>query len=363
LKYAPAVFTEPGDCICNCDVPKCYDGEISSAVNAIPVEEDGLKPGKECKMSLYGRAKLERCCTYKIETFKKLIAKTQNCVNDPADLNISTWCDGVPDGEAVQIGGRSSASPKYWNHQSPNACVAASWNQVDYTDIEGKDQLFETAAPTIAPTPAPTLNFTFMPTPMTTAPTPAPTKQCLDDDVGIKKDQGMSNCSEVAEFCADLTYGPMVQKYCPKTCGKCTEIDEALEDMMNPGGPHQVDVELDDALAGAHELAGTDRSRGWTLTPMMPFTHTPTQDQGCFVDPDSFDCLCHDKMQALCESEDFRKELRLHSGSRTSSQTQCQHFFVCTHSYTCQKYKNLHCKSELHLLKKLQAKGRRIATC
>ena len=52
----------------HCDVPKyvclvsachqsftsqnrCYDGEISSAVNAIPVEEDGLKPGKECKMS------------------------------------------------------------------------------------------------------------------------------------------------------------------------------------------------------------------------------------------------------------------------------------------------------------------------
>ena len=85
----------------------------------------------------------------------------------------------------------------------------------------------------------------------------------------------------------------------------------------------------------------------------------------------------------MCRSEDFRKELRLHSGSRTSSQTQCQHFFVCTHSYTCQKYvcmrmcmcmcaywhvcecryKNLHCKSELHLLKKLQANGRRIATC
>ena len=146
-------------------------------------------------------------------------------------------CDGVPDGEAVQIGGRSSASPKYWNHQSPNACVAASWARVDYTDVEGKDQLFETAAPTIAPTPVPTLNFTFMPTPMTTAPTPAPTKQCLDDDVGIKKDQGMSNCSEVAEFCADLTYGPMVQNYCPKTCGKCTEIDEALADMMmDPGG-------------------------------------------------------------------------------------------------------------------------------
>merc|ERR1712167_538395 len=167
---------------------------------------------------------------------QKLITKTfieQNCATNLADLNISTWCDGVPDGEAVQIGGRSAASPNYWNHQSSNPCVAASWNEVDYTEIEGKANLLRTGSPTVAPTPAPTLNFTFAPTPTPTA-TPI---VCVDDDAGIKNNTVMENCSTVAGFCADTTNGPTVQKYCPKTCGNCTETETAPEGtMIDPRG-------------------------------------------------------------------------------------------------------------------------------
>jgi len=36
------------------------------------------------------------------------------------------------------------------------------------------------------------------------------------------------------------------------------------------------------------------------------------------------------------------------------SVTQCEHFFLCTHSATCASYKDRHCKKELELLKRNQ---------
>jgi len=235
-------------------------------LNAVPVEDDGLKPGKECQMSLFGREALQRCCTNKLEAFKKFINKT--CLETPADFNSSTWCDGVPDGEAVQIGGRAADSKDYWNHHSPNACAAASWKQMDYAMIKGTDQLLRTAAPT---------SF---------APSPAPVTVCVDHNEGIKEVHGFGNCAAVAEFCSDTNW-PTVQKHCPKTCGKCEEIDAALEQdisaakktfgdtvLRKHGVPH-ADMELDDALAGI------SKSGAWTLTSKnQQRTHKQTQDQG-----------------------------------------------------------------------------------
>merc|ERR1719453_1622615 len=72
-------------------------------------------------------------------------------------------------------------------------------------------------------------------------------------------------------------------------------------------------------------------------------THTPTQDQSCFTDPESFDCLCHTAMQRQCRKEEMRKQM-VHPNGRIYTLTQCVHFFVCTHSNTCKSYKDAHCK-------------------
>merc|ERR1711998_470902 len=92
---------------------------------------------------------------------------------------------------------------------------------------------------------------------------------------------------------------------------------------------------------------------GWTLTPKAPkWTLTPTDDQSCFVNPETFDCNCHATKRRFCNNEDTRREHHLrHPNGRVYSATECEHFFVCTHSQTCQRYKTKHCKKETLLLK------------
>jgi hypothetical protein len=118
-------------------------------------------------------------------------------------------------------------------------------------------------------------------------------------------------------------------------------------------------LELDDVVAGK-ATAG-----GWTLTPRTLMTHTPTDDQACFVDPDAFDCNCYAVKQRFCRNEDARKSHHFrHPGTgKVYSASECEQFFVCTHSQTCQSYKNKHCVKETNLLKQLQAENRKIETC
>jgi len=163
---------------------------------------------------------------------------------------------------------------------------------------------------------------------------------CEDDNEGLKANSGgnVPSCMKAAHFCSDQTHGSAMHKYCPKTCGVCTLAPAAL-------GLKQVNMELDDKVAVTTAI----RQGGWTLTPTAEkMTHTPTQDQSCFTDPESFDCLCHTAMQRRCRKEEMRKQM-VHPNGRIYTLTQCVHFFVCTHSSTCKSYKDTHCKSELAL--------------
>jgi len=133
-------------------------------------------------------------------------------------------------------------------------------------------------------------------------------------------------------------------------------------------GTASTDSALDSDLAdidmqtNLHDTAN-EATRGWTLTPKAPWTLTPTTDQSCFVDPDNFDCSCLSKLKRQCGKEEFRKEFTGVMG-KTVSVTDCYHFFACTHSQTCKRYKDQHCKKEQMLLKTMKAnKQWRFETC
>jgi len=113
-------------------------------------------------------------------------------------------------------------------------------------------------------------------------------------------------------------------------------------------------MQLDDAVAGQAAI----RQKAWTLTPTAAsMTHTPTDDQACFVNPEAFDCGCMATMKRNCRSQIMRKQMGL------GSVTQCYEFFVCTHSNTCAAYKHRHCQSELKLLETLQKQPGGVDTC
>jgi len=190
---------------------------------------------------------------------------------------------------------------------------------------------------------------------------------CRDNDDELKMELGQLNKERKHDFeelkCADLGFncnhteiGPIVRLSCPKTCGLCKSHMRSNIDLYNDA----VDtiMQLDDALVATAKSGGA-----WTLTPTVPkMTHTPTTDQSCFRDADGFDCNCHAKMQRRCGNEAARKEIGLihpNSNNRVYSATECEHFFVCTHSQTCDVYKNKHCKNENSLHKKLH----KIETC
>ena len=113
------------------------------------------------------------------------------------------------------------------------------------------------------------------------------------------------------------------------------------------------------------DLAGTSAARGWTLTPKPPrWTQTPTADQSCFVNPDAFDCDCYASKRRYCKSSNLRKKHGLrHRNGKAYTAAQCTHFFVCTHSQTCQSYKDKHCAKETALRKRLERKKLKIQTC
>jgi len=159
-------------------------------------------------------------------------------------------------------------------------------------------------------------------------------------------------CKDLAPNCRHEEIGVLVRHHCPSTCGMCH-----LYPYTSPTET-QANLELDDAVAGKAT------AQGWTLTPRSTMTHTPTDDQACFVDPDAFDCNCYATKQRFCRNEDARKMHHLeHTDGKVYSATECEHFFVCTHSQTCQSYKNKHCAKEMKLLEDLQAQNRKIATC
>merc|ERR1712185_256241 len=105
---------------------------------------------------------------------------------------------------------------------------------------------------------------------------------CEDDDVGLSRDsdRNMPSCTAAASLCADATHGPVAQKNCRKTCGACASAPGIEQAILN-----DIELGIDDGQA----------VQGWTLTPKQSWTHTPTEDQACFPDPESFDCACHDR--------------------------------------------------------------------
>jgi len=180
---------------------------------------------------------------------------------------------------------------------------------------------------------------------------------CKDSNDALKRELAKEQNSAAPETCASVrgncehpVIGAVVRLNCPQTCSLCPKH------LSRRGA--EVEVLLDDALAGRDSIG----AGGWTLTPTPPvWTQTPTEDASCFADPENFDCSCHAKKQRQCGKDPYlRKELqRAHEGKVVS----CEHFFVCTHSQTCQQYKNKHCQAELALLKKLKANHSRVDTC
>jgi len=125
---------------------------------------------------------------------------------------------------------------------------------------------------------------------------------------------------------------------------------------MTTPSPSSTEDKAPDSLDDAGLTAAPVRT-AWTLTPISTMTHTPTDDQSCFQDTDSFDCSCMITLQRQCSSEKLRKQFNTHSIA------DCENFFVCSHSQTCKSYKDKHCKSQLALLKKLRQNNVSVQTC
>jgi len=161
---------------------------------------------------------------------------------------------------------------------------------------------------------------------------------CTDNDRGVNDESEgqVLNCAAAAGFCQDQTHGPMARINCPKTCGECTVAPTAARTRTPTRRresrghrqqqqlygrrrvPGQVDmVELDDAVAGK----ATVREKAWTLTPTTArWTHSPTTDQACFANPESFDCVVWPPSNETAETGAFAGRLRpTPSRSATSS--------------------------------------------
>jgi len=229
------------ECVCSCDKPRCYDGKTNALLQAI-----SYKDGKteNCKMSLPGRKQMQRCCDQKIVKYKNVVTEQCNVTR----TDIQRWCDGVPDGMEVQIGGRSASSaPGYYNHQSTNACAESKWRSATLWTKEMDEQARKQAS------------------------------TCVDNDEDVKKVSGgqASGCSAVASLCHDTKMGVLVRAYCRKTCDTCTSSIQ------------EVAVELDDAVSGKQGAvvswagktsAPVDRASGWlTPTPTSPPVLKKTQ--------------------------------------------------------------------------------------
>merc|ERR1711998_137556 len=169
------------------------------------------------------------------------------------------------------------------------------------------------------------------------------TAVCIDADIGQRTEE-------------DKLFADWASEVRSRSLGMTNEIVEL--------GVASTDSALDSDLADTdlHDVAN-EAARGWTLTPKAPWTLTPTTDQACFVDPDNFDCSCLAKLKRQCGKEAFLKQLPPPTG-KTTSVTDCYHFFACTHSQTCKRYKDQHCKKEQMLLKTMKAnKQWRVETC
>jgi len=316
------------DAVCSCTYPRCFAGKLVSEYSIMSPKGEGLKlkgllkvGGTHVKVDeLFPalEAKLKGCCESKTRAF--IDYAREKC----GEKQLGEVCASTPNGYEPRFDGEGLGADMRFPKKP---CVAEAWAKFALIDVTDKSTDYDADTE---------INYSAW-----------LKNRCSDDNVGVKRDSAgqVQNCAAAAVFCQDQTHGTMAQKNCPETCGLC---------LKPTSGPRQLDIELDDALAGkaaVHQAA-------WTLTPSAAqMTHTPTTDQACFVNPESFDCGCMATMKRNCRDKSFRKQIE------TSSVTECYEFFVCTHSQTCRAYKDRHCKSQLNLLKTLQQRKVTVETC
>lgn len=127
---APNVFA-PNNCVCTCDIPRCYGGSFNAKLQAVRASSNLWTKQQSCLRSESGRKQLERCCEAKIERFKRAVA---SCKGMAADVR--EWCKGVPDGNEVQVGGRPrGTSGKYYAHTPTDACASSKWKEIDVPTV------------------------------------------------------------------------------------------------------------------------------------------------------------------------------------------------------------------------------------
>jgi len=144
VQNAPQLFAA-GQCVCECDKPRCYAGTTNSLLQATQYNSDGSQGGA-CALSLPGRIKLQRCCQGKIDLYKtKLMASTASGGCGIAQAEIDGWCSNVGDGCEVQIGGYppNTDSTNQCLHQSTNSCAEPLWRAATTYDPTEEELLQE----------------------------------------------------------------------------------------------------------------------------------------------------------------------------------------------------------------------------
>jgi len=157
--------------------------------------------------------------------------------------------------------------------------------------------------------------------------------------------------AEMKQFAEDeALFSAWTKEHRARAAGAAGKTNEELDISASTAGS-ALDKDLSDNTA-LHTAAASP----WTLTPTRPrWTQTPTDDQSCFANPESFDCSCFEKLKRQCRSEDFLKQFK--------SATDCYEFFVCSHSQTCEAYREKNCKTHSDKLKEFQKQGISVETC
>lgn len=245
-------------------------------------------------------------------------------------------CKGAPNGYEPRFDGEGIGADKHFP-RSP--CIAGAWSKFEMMTVADKRTFAQEQS----------LLHRLLQRP------------CIDRDDDVKRESNGTapNCTTQVNNCQSAEIGEVVRTYCPKTCGVCTPGHGSHGTAAPSNAKIDEESDLQDLITG--KQAGEEQAGSWTLTPRSLWTRTPTVDSSCFANPEQTDCFCLANKRRGCRNKSGREESGLkHPNGRVYSVTECEHFYVCTHSQTCPQYKDRHCTKEAALARKLQAK---IDTC